>query len=106
MKNTDSIIWLDLEMTGLDPSKDKIIEIATLATDGLLNIIDIGPVIAINYFKDIIFEMDDWNKDQHAKSGLLDRIKNSKISLYQAEIKTLNFIKKYTYEKKSYNSWQ
>ena len=70
MKNNYNLIWIDLEMTGLDPEKDRIIELATVVTDPNLNIIAEGPVFAISQPKDLLDGMDSWNTRQHGQSGL------------------------------------
>ena len=88
----DNLIWIDLEMTGLDTARDKIIEIATIVTNSQLDIIEKGPVFAIFQAEDILAGMDDWNKRQHKGSGLLDRVRASKISEEEAEKQTLEFV--------------
>lgn len=89
------LVWLDLEMTGLDPEKNKIIEIATIITDKDLNILEEGPNLIIHQPEDILRKMDNWNRRQHKKSGLADAVRKSKLSVKQAERQTLAFIKKY-----------
>lgn len=88
-------------MTGLDPEKEVIIEIATLVTDGDLNILEEGPCLAIHQDDEILNRMDEWNQTHHTASGLLQRVKDSKISMAEAETLTLDFIKKYCPEKTS-----
>lgn len=90
-----NLIWIDLEMTGLDTGKDYIIEIATVVTDGFLNILEEGPVIAIHQDDAVLSAMDDWNKKQHKKSGLIDRVRASSYSEAQAERLTLEFLAKH-----------
>lgn len=90
-----ALIWIDLEMTGLDTQNDEIIEIATIVTDDYLNILAEGPVLAINVADTVINKMDDWNKNQHGQSGLIDRIRRSTITLAEAEAQTLAFLKKW-----------
>ncbi|MBA2653798.1 MAG: oligoribonuclease [Gammaproteobacteria bacterium] len=97
----DSLIWLDLEMTGLDPEHDRIIEIATVVTDPQLNVIAEGPVLAIHQAEDLLKNMDDWNTHQHNKSGLVDRVRQSPITERQAEEKTLEFLSQYVMAGKS-----
>ncbi len=94
-QNKNNLIWIDLEMTGLDPDNDRIIEIATVITDSDLNIIAEGPVIAINQSSEILDGMDDWNSKQHGKSGLIKRVQASKYTEEAAEKETLEFIKEY-----------
>jgi oligoribonuclease len=89
---TDNLIWIDLEMTGLDTTQDKIIEIATIITTSDLEIIEEGPVFAIFQAESILINMDDWNKRQHKGSGLIERVRTSKISEEEAEKQTLEFI--------------
>ena len=89
------LVWMDLEMTGLDPEKDTIIEIATIITDGDLNVVAEGPEIAIHQPAERFAQMDDWNKEQHTKSGLWQKVLASKVSLAEAEAQTLAFIKRF-----------
>ena len=84
-----ALIWIDLEMTGLDPLKDRIIEIATLITDPQLNIIAEGPSYAIHQSAEVLGLMDDWNQKQHGHSGLIARVQASNMSVQQAEAQTL-----------------
>ena len=86
------LVWLDLEMTGLEPERDVIIEIAVLVTDTQLNILSEGPVFAIHHSEDILAGMDDWNKNQHGKSGLIERVRASQESTASAESKILDFL--------------
>ncbi|MFK8066745.1 MAG: oligoribonuclease [Gammaproteobacteria bacterium] len=90
-----NLIWIDLEMTGLDTDEDYIIEIATIITDQELNILAEGPMIAIYQPEDILEAMDDWNTNQHGNSGLTERVRQSKYTVEQAEQETLDFLKKY-----------
>jgi len=86
-------VWIDLEMTGLIPERDTIIEIASLVTDDQLNILAEGPNLAIHVEESTLAGMDDWNQKQHAKSGLIERVRASTESLAGAEAKTLDFLK-------------
>jgi oligoribonuclease len=88
-----NLIWIDLEMTGLDTQHDEIIEIATIVTDGDLNILAEGPVIAIHQSEARLQAMDDWNQRQHTQSGLLERVRASTADEIQAQSQTLAFLK-------------
>ncbi|MBI3317477.1 MAG: oligoribonuclease [Candidatus Omnitrophica bacterium] len=101
MKHKTNLVWMDLEMTGLDPEKERIIEIATLITDKDLNVIAEGPNLVIHQPARVLRAMDDWNQKHHKKSGLLDAVKASRVSIRQAERETLRFIKGYCFPKKS-----
>ena len=94
-QSTDHLIWIDLEMTGLDPDADYIIEIATVVTDSSLKTIAEGPVLAIHHEDAILNRMDEWNTKQHGRSGLLDRVRKSTVTTQQAEQLTLEFLKLY-----------
>lgn len=92
MPSRDALIWIDLEMTGLKPESDTIIEIATLVTDSSLQLIAEGPVLAIHQDDSTLARMDEWNQRQHGGSGLLARVRASSVSLAQAEEATLAFL--------------
>ncbi|MCU7814072.1 MAG: oligoribonuclease [Candidatus Thiodiazotropha sp. (ex Lucinoma kastoroae)] len=93
--DASNLIWIDLEMTGLDTQKDEIIEIATIVTDARLNILAEGPMIAIHQSQQRLDAMDAWNQRQHGGSGLLDRVKGSDYNEASAEAETLDFLEKY-----------
>jgi oligoribonuclease len=95
------LIWIDLEMTGLDSATDSIIEIATLVTDQDLNILAEGPELAINHAIERLEAMDDWNRRTHRASGLWDRVIASNISLAQAEAVTIGFLSEWVHPNKS-----
>lgn len=92
MSRTDTLVWMDLEMTGLDPEDNVIIEIATIITDDQLNIVAEGPVIAVHQSDFELGKMDDWNVKTHNGSGLVERVKTSTMSMEDAEKQTIEFI--------------
>lgn len=99
--NEFNLVWVDMEMTGLDPDKDRIIEIAVVVTDSNLNILGEGPVFAIHQPDEILEAMDAWNKGTHGRSGLIDRVKASTVTEADAEIALIEFIKQYVPNGKS-----
>ena len=94
-QNADNLIWIDLEMTGLDPDNDRIIEIATIVTDAYLNVLAEGPVLAIHQPDEVLAAMDEWNTRQHGGSGLTQRVKDSHVDLAEAERQTLAFLEEW-----------
>ncbi len=94
-QSSDNLIWIDLEMTGLDPDEDDIIEIATAITDKELNLLAEGPIVAIFQEESVLQAMDEWNTRQHGKSGLLDRVRISEYSVSDAERMTLEFLQEH-----------
>ncbi|WP_027351160.1 oligoribonuclease [Halotalea alkalilenta] len=92
---TDRLVWIDLEMTGLDPSYERIIEVATIVTDGNLNVIEEGPVIAVHQDDAVLDAMDEWNTRTHGKSGLIARVRESRIDTLEAERLTLEFLSRH-----------
>ncbi len=99
--NSSHLIWVDLEMTGLDPETDTVIEIATIVTDAQLNMLAEGPVIAIHQSDERLAAMDDWNTSHHTASGLVDRVRASTYTLQQAADETVAFLKDWVPEGKS-----
>jgi oligoribonuclease len=97
-QDSQNLIWIDLEMTGLNPDTDLIIEIATVITDKDLNILGHGPALAINQPDNALMEMDDWNQKHHGESGLIDRVRASMIGPQDAEQLTLEFLRKWVPE--------
>ncbi len=95
MENKGNLVWIDLEMTGLEPKTDVIIEIATIVTDSDLNVLAEGPMLAIHQPDELLDGMDEWCTNQHGKSGLTQRVKDSVVTENQAEQETLNFLKQY-----------
>jgi len=103
INKASNLVWIDLEMTGLNPDTDRIIEIATIVTDAHLNILAEGPVLAIHQ-KDIVLNaMDEWNTTQHGNSGLISRVRRSTISEADAEAQTLEFLSRFVDPKKVAN---
>ncbi len=94
-QDKNNLIWIDLEMTGLDTVKDVIIEIATIVTDKDLNTIAEGPVIAIHQPQSLLDGMDEWNQTHHGGSGLIKRVQESAYSMAQAEAETIAFLEQY-----------
>lgn len=101
IQDPDSLIWIDLEMTGLDTACDYIIEIATIVTNSELEILAEGPVVAIYQGDEVLNAMDEWNRTQHRKSGLIDRVRSSSFKESEAEAITLDFLWKYVPQGKS-----
>src|SRR5512138_1828334 len=93
--NDQNLVWIDLEMTGLVPDKDRIIEIAVVVTDPQLAVRVEGPVFAVHQSDATLDAMDAWNKGTHGKSGLIDRVKASRVDEAQAETQVIEFLKRY-----------
>ncbi|TBU79020.1 oligoribonuclease [Phytopseudomonas daroniae] len=101
MQNPQNLIWIDLEMTGLDPETDVIIEMATIVTDTELNVLAEGPVIAVHQSDERLAAMDEWNTRTHGESGLTQRVRASRISQAEAEEQTIAFLEKWVPKGKS-----
>ena len=99
--DVENLIWIDLEMTGLDTMSDRIIEVATIITNKDLEEIAVGPVIAIHQPSTLLEAMDEWNTTQHTKSGLIERVKSSSDSEKDAEAATIDFLQQYVPENSS-----
>jgi len=95
MSQQENLVWIDLEMTGLSPEQDTIIEIATIVTNSDLEILSEGPVFAIHQAPEIMQTMDEWNTRQHGQSGLTERVRQSKTSMSEAEQETIRFLSRY-----------
>ncbi|GAA4871500.1 oligoribonuclease [Ferrimonas pelagia] len=94
-QDPNNLIWIDLEMTGLDPEENTIIEIATIVTDSQLNVLAEGPVLAIHQPQSELAKMDEWNVRTHGQSGLTERVKASRIDSAEAERQTLAFLEQW-----------
>jgi oligoribonuclease len=88
----NNLAWIDMEMTGLQPDADRVIEIAMLVTDPQLNVIATGPVLVVHQPDEVLDAMDSWNKSTHAKSGLIERVRSSTLSEAEAERQALEFL--------------
>lgn len=100
-QDPNALVWIDLEMTGLNPDTDLIIEIATIVTDANLNILAEGPVLAIHQSDDVLNGMDEWNTRTHGKTGLTERVRNTTTTVEEAEQQTIDFISQYCVRNKS-----
>lgn len=95
MQNPQNLIWIDLEMTGLNPDTDVIIEMATIVTDSQLNVLAEGPTIAVHQSDEVLAGMDEWNTRQHGGSGLTQRVRDSRVSTAEAEAQTVAFLEQW-----------
>ena len=94
-QNEMNLVWVDMEMTGLEPDSDRIIEVAVIVTDMHLNVLAEGPVLVIHQSDEVLNGMDAWNKGTHGRSGLIDKVKASTVTEAQAEAELIAFLKKY-----------
>ena len=99
--NPTHLLWLDMEMTGLSPDTDRIIELAIVVTDADLNTVAEGPVLVVHQPDEVLNAMDSWNKGTHGKSGLIDRVKASQLDEAEAEAQMLEFVKQHVPERTS-----
>ncbi|MCB1949650.1 MAG: oligoribonuclease [Burkholderiales bacterium] len=93
--NNHNLIWIDMEMTGLDPDKDRIIEVAIVITDGQLNMLAESPVLVVSQSNTVLEGMDKWNQSTHAKSGLINKVKSSTLSEADVEMQMLTFLRQH-----------
>jgi len=100
-QDPNHLIWLDMEMTGLEPERERIIEIAIIVTDSQLNTVAEAPVITVHQPDSVLDAMDDWNKNTHGKSGLIDRVKASTVSEAEAEARMLAFLQEWVPQRAS-----
>ena len=101
MQNPNNLIWIDLEMTGLEPERDVIIEMATIVTDSEVNVLAEGPVIAVHQSDEALAGMDEWNTRTHGQSGLTQRVRERKIDTAAAEAQTIAFLEQWVPKGKS-----
>jgi len=94
-QDAENLIWIDLEMTGLDPATDQILEIATLVTDKQLNLVAEGPMLAVHHSDAVLAAMGEWCTKQHGQSGLTERVRQSKTSMAEAQSQTLEFLRQH-----------
>ena len=95
-KNEGNLVWIDMEMSGLNPDRDKILEVATIVTDAELNVIETGPTLVISQPPELFKSMDEWNKQHHTKSGLWDSVQASELTVEAAEDIILDFLAPFT----------
>ena len=95
MQNPQNLIWIDLEMTGLDPDTDVIIEMATIVTDSQLNVLAEGPTLVVHQSDEVLANMNPWCVEQHGKSGLTQRVRDSRMSEAEAEAQTIAFLEQW-----------
>lgn len=101
MQDDTHLAWVDMEMTGLDPDRDRVIEIATIVTDSSLNVLAEGPVLAVHQTDDVLAGMDEWNTTHHTRSGLVDRVRASEVDESAAARETLVFLSQWVGERAS-----
>lgn len=97
----DLLVWIDMEMSGLEPERDVILEIATLISDAALQVVAEGPVLVVHQPDSVLEAMDDWNREHHGASGLTARVRASRLSVAEAEEATLAFVRQYCTERSS-----
>ncbi|MDP2834414.1 MAG: oligoribonuclease [Pseudomonadota bacterium] len=100
-QNDTHLVWIDMEMSGLEPDSDSVLEVALIVTDKDLNLVEEGPVLVVHQSDAVLDAMDNWNKGTHGKSGLIDKVKASTLSDADVEAKMIEFMKKHVGERKS-----
>lgn len=100
-QNDTHLVWVDMEMSGLDPDKDVVLEVALVVTDKDLNLVEEGPVLVVHQSDAVLDGMDSWNKGTHGKSGLIDKVKSSPLSETDVEMQMIEFMKQHVGERKS-----
>jgi oligoribonuclease len=100
-QNDTHLVWVDMEMSGLDPDKDVVLEVALVVTDKDLNLVEEGPVLVLHQSDTVLDGMDNWNKGTHGKSGLIDKVKASALSEADVEARMIEFMKQHVGERKS-----
>ncbi len=95
MQDEKNLVWLDLEMTGLEPERDTILEIATVVTDSELKVLAEGPVLAVHQPEAVLAGMDPWCVEQHGKTGLTERARKSTVTMEEAQARTIEFVARY-----------
>lgn len=95
------LVWLDMEMSGLDPDKDRILELALIVTDKDLNVVEEGPVLVVHQADAVLDGMDNWNKGTHAKSGLIDKVRSATLTEAEAEVQVLAFMQRHVAKRTS-----
>ena len=100
-QSPENLVWLDMEMSGLDVEKESILEIATVVTDGNLKVIEEGPNLIVHQDEAVLLEMDGWNQKHHSASGLIEKVRRSKLTVKDVEQETLEFVQKYCPEQTS-----
>lgn len=101
MTRSSRLVWIDMEMSGLEPERDRILEIATIVTDAELNVVAEGPELVVHQPDAVLDAMDDWNREHHGASGLTERVRASTVSLEEAEAQTLAFLREHVLERRS-----
>lgn len=100
-QNDTHLVWIDMEMSGLEPDTDSVLEVALIVTDKDLNLVEEGPVLVVHQSDAVLDAMDNWNKGTHGKSGLIDKVKASPFSEADVEMQMIEFMKKHVGERKS-----